>query len=352
MPLHINDDDICPSTLRTDDLGEVTERPWSEFTRLSYTVHALEIAIIARESIDLREAISLAQPFEGVNEAAKMRNQLDQKYETFLAKLPSYFRFGSTVALNGTGPDAAIPVHRWKLHQQLWGVYLRLHRANLSSQTGRASCQLLAQNIISTTAQIQTRCAVRASLSISETQLFNAAMVLIIDLLLSSMPNDAHRSSARLTRMMTRDKIREAIDLLRTDADVRGSLALHDHQPERGNASSPRNLLVLEGLLKLEEEESNNSEESGASISTTSKQNSLRDKVIDMLHSLPQTFGNPTATADQVKSYTSSALDTSTSPSSTTPFYQELDVLPLLSNEPSSDFWQFIDFALSPSLLP
>ena len=45
MPLHINDDDLCLRTLKVNVHGHIAERPRSEFTMLSYTVHALELAI-------------------------------------------------------------------------------------------------------------------------------------------------------------------------------------------------------------------------------------------------------------------------------------------------------------------
>ena len=230
MPLHINDDDLCPTTLKVNVHGHFTERPRSEFTMLSYTVHTLEIAGFARESIDLRGPLRQAQGQEETNERIKMRNHLDKKYEKSIARLHSYFRLGSTVGLISTGPMAAIPVQRWMLHQQLWSLFLRLYRACLSSQDGGASCELLAQNIISTQAPLQSRCAVCGSLSTSETQLFNAAIVLLVDMLFSPKHKDADGSSAPLSRLMTRDKIREAIELLRTQSNAEGSSSPQDPQ--------------------------------------------------------------------------------------------------------------------------
>lgn len=89
MPLHIDDDDICPMTLQVNALGHFTERPRSEFTMLSYTLHALDIAILARESIDLRRPLRRAQRQEETNEGTKMLSLLNGKYESFVAGLPS-----------------------------------------------------------------------------------------------------------------------------------------------------------------------------------------------------------------------------------------------------------------------
>lgn len=354
MPLHINDDDLCPTTLRINVNGHVTERPRSEFTMLSYTVNALQIAMFARESIDLRGPLCRAQGQEATNDRAKMRNHLNKRYEDFIAGLPSYFRLGSTVGNTSTGPMAAIPVQRWMLHQQLWSLFLRIHRASLSSQDGRTSCQLLAQNIISTQAQIQVRCAVCGSLSTSETQVFNAAIVLLVDLLFSSKHKDADRSSAQLNRMMTRDKIWEAIELLRTPETSPFP------QGPQVKASAQRSIIALEALMNLEEEESDNNDQSSRANSRPAvKPNSptktpLKTKITHILTTLQQTTPTPkpapAATATQQASSTSpSTTDLATSiippPTAATDGSPDLNVLPLLSNnDPNLDFEQFFDF--------
>ena len=360
MPLHINDDDLCPMMLKVNVHGHITERPRSEFTMLSYTVHALEIAVFARESIDLRGPLRPAQRQEETNEGAKMRDHLNKKYEKFIAGLPSYFRLGSTVGLTSTGSMAAIPVQRWMLHQQLWSLFLRLHRASLSFQDGRASCQLLAQNIISTQAQIQARCAVCGSLSTSETQWFNAAIVLLIDLLFSSKHKDANRSSAQLSRLMTRDKIREAIELLRTRSDAEGLPSPQYPQSERVKASAQRSVIALEALMKLEEEESGNNEEGDGANSTGNRlggqgvksdsnaRKSLKNKIMDILQALQGNAKNAAAAMEQTSLNLFSAPDISMPLPTATDGFQDLDVLPVLSNDPSCNFWQFLDFAPLP----
>ena len=360
MPLHVNDDDLCPTTLRINDNGHVTKRPRSEFTLLSYTVHALQIAMFARESVDLRDPLRQAQVQEATNDDAKMRNHLNKRYEDFIAGLPSYFRLGSTVGITSTGPMAAIPVQRWMLHQQLWSLFSRIHRASLSSQDGRTSCQLLAQNIISTQAQIQVRCAVCGSLSTSETQVFNAAIVLLVDLLFSSKHKDTDRSSAQLSRLMTRDKIWEAIELLRTRSGAEISPFPQDPEAQQVKAPTQRSIIALEALMKLEEEDSGNNEKSRGASSTGTRprgqglkpnsdtQNSLKNKVTHILTTLQQT-ANPAAaaTTEQASSNSpSSTLTTSIpSPTAATDGFPDLDVLPLLSNnDPILDFDQFFDF--------
>lgn len=84
MPLHIDDDDLCPMTLKVNVHGHITERPRSDFTMLSYTVHALEIAGFARESIDLRGHSRHAQGQEDTNGGIKMRNHLNKSMKSLL----------------------------------------------------------------------------------------------------------------------------------------------------------------------------------------------------------------------------------------------------------------------------
>ena len=355
-PLHINDDDLCATTLSIDVHGHVSERPRSEFTMLSYTVHALEIATFARESIDLRGPLHLVQRQEGTNELVKMRTHLNKKYENFVTGLPSYFRLGSTMGLTSTGPMAAIPVQRWMLHQQLWSLLLRLHRASLSSSDGRTSCLQLAQNVISTQAQIQVRCAVCGSLSTSETQLFNAATVLLVDLLFSSEYRDADCSSARLSRLMTRDKIREAIELLQGRIGAEGSSSQVDPLSERVKASSQRSIMALEALMKLEEDESGSDGKSNGANSTqnglegqvarrdSSANTSLKKKVMDILETLQENANTAALVKEQASStYFFDPEMFMPSPTINDGF-QDLDVLPVLSNDPSCDLWQFLDF--------
>ncbi|KAF4260287.1 hypothetical protein KXV58_002641 [Aspergillus fumigatus] len=354
MPLHINDDDLCPSAWRVTVNGEITERPRSEFTMMSYTVHALELAGIVRESIDLRGAPT-QQP-DGTAESAKLRRHINNKYEKYIATLPSYFRLGSTVGLTATGPMAAIPVQRWMLHQQLWSLLLRLHRADLSSPISRASCQLLAQNIVSTQAQIQARCAVCGSLSTSETQLFNAAVVLLLDLLFSSKQGDGDSASAHLSRLMTRDKIREAIELLRTKSLMEGS-SLHDLHLEQVKGSAQRSVVALEALMKLEEGDfdhngtnSSNSAAGNRTREPLAAKDSLRLRITDILRDLsgradPEgaPVQEPQAPMDPLSPFQVSM------PFANVPDgFHDLDVLPILSNGLSPNFWQFLDFPPPP----
>lgn len=357
IPLHINDEDLCPTMMKASHHGHVTERPRSEFTMLSYTVHALEITILARESIDLRSPLSSAQRQEETNEGADMRVQLNKKYENFVAGLPSYFRLGNAVGLTSTDYMAAIPVQRWMLHQQLWSLFLRLHRTSLSSHNGRASCQLLAQNIISTQAHIQARCAVCGSLSTSETQVFSAAIVLLIDLLFPPEYKDADRSSAQLTRLITRDSIREAIELLRTRSEAEDSTSSQDLQLKRVKGSTRRSVIALDALMKLEEEESSNKGESDGAKSTANclrgqRLNSdnnggklLKNKILDILEALEGNAEKPDTAMEQPSPDSFSGLDMSMPLLTASDGFQDLDVLPMLSNDPSHDFWQFLDFA-------
>ncbi|KAL9097280.1 MAG: hypothetical protein Q9165_000707 [Trypethelium subeluteriae] len=356
MPLHINDEDLDPTTLTVDNHGCITERPRSEFTMLSYTVHAIEVAGLARECVDLRGSLRQAPQQVVVDQGAKIRNHLNKKYESFLVGLPSYFRLGSPVGFTSTGPLQAIPVHRWMLHQQLWALCLRLHRANLSTQNGRISCQLLAQNVISTQTHIQARCTVCGSLTSSDTQLFNAGVVLLLDLLSSPTRSDDENSSAELSRVVTRDKIREAIELLQTRSHA--EVPALPQEPRSGSINAPvqRSVAALEALMKLEEELSAANKESlvenhphspldrrSAGFNPNARE-SLKDKVTDVVTALQRNALTTAAETEHTSLNPLSAAEICLPLPSATDEFQDLDVLPVLSNDPSCNFWQFLDF--------
>ena len=338
MPLHINDGDLCLPTERVDAHGHITERPRSEFTMLSYTLYALELAALVRESVDIRGP---TRQLPNPDQEANMHKHLNKRYEDLVAGLPSHFRLGSSIGLNATGPQAAIPVHRWVLHQQLWSLFLRLHRGSLATPGGRMSCQLLAQNIISTHAQVQSRCTVCRFLTTGEAQLFNAAAVLVIGLMFSPR-SDGDCSGSQLARMMSRDKAREAIELLRTSHD-NGSPSLTHMAREK---AAQRSIHALEALMKLEEEVSGRDDMSRAADASPSGNGadvSLKSKVMNVLKSIQSTAAE-----------TEHAPVESFSFDMPTPFLMdsagiyEPDILPGLSNDPSCSFWQFLDFDLFP----
>ncbi|KAJ5894312.1 hypothetical protein N7495_006003 [Penicillium taxi] len=326
MPLHLNDEDLQRAH------GNISERPLSEFTMLSYTVHALKLVIMVRESIDLQDS---------AEEAAQRRQHLNQKYENYVTSLPSYFRLGSTVGLTAMGPMAAIPVQRFMLHQQLWSLLLRLHRATLSSPMGRASCQQLAHNIINTQAQLQARCTVCCSLSTNDTQLFNATVVLVLGLLFDSPSNEAERSSAQLSRLMTGDRIREAIELLRTKIPPEEYPSGDAMPKDQLQSSVSRSVVALEALMKLEQTSGDGDNRHAGNKTGPSQKNSLYRQVIEILKSLS---GSATPT-DSLSTPGNASLSLSIPVADGFP---ELDVMPILSNGLSPNVWDFLDFQLPP----
>ncbi|PWY66012.1 hypothetical protein BO70DRAFT_346152 [Aspergillus heteromorphus CBS 117.55] len=342
-PLHVNDNDLWMPTGQVDAQDHITERPRSEFTMLSYTIQALGIVVLVRESIDLRG------PVRQVREDMErtMHRELNRKYERFIAQLPSHFRLGNTAGLTATGPLAAIPVQRWMLHQQLWSLFLRIHRGNLSSQDGRISCQLLAQNIITIQVQIQSRCTVCSSLSAGDTLLFNAAAALVTDLIFSATSKENAGSGSQLAGLMSRDKVREAIELLRMRSgvdDVQLSVA---SDRERAKAAH-RSMNILEALMKLENEMSEHDNESRSEAVQGEAPNNIcnrspRSRIIDVIRSFQDS--TRAAVATEYPSIGSSA-----SSNISTPFpaviegLDELDVLPVISNDFDCDIWQFLDF--------
>ena len=358
MPLHIQDEDLCQISLKVDVRGQIIERPRAEFTRLSYTVHALELAKLTREYIDLRGPLHHVHKQAESIEGATMRDHLNKKYESFVTGLPSYFKLGSTIGVTAiSGPMAAIPVHRWMLHQQLWSLFLKIHR---NSQGGRTSCQLLAQNIINNQAQIQARCAVCGSLSSSKTQLFNAATVLLIDLLFSSQYTEKDRSSAQLNRLMTRDSVREAIELLQTQGGAERATSPQDSNSERVTISAPRSATILEALMKLEEEEwgniervaganstANHAGEQGPQSNNTARK-SLKLRILNTLEALRASTKGTVAPIEKSNVDSFSILDSPRPFLTITGESQDPDVLPMLFDDPNYDFGQFLEFSPPP----
>ena len=337
IPLHINDDDL--EVADSADKSHIIERPRSEFTMLSYTIHALEIAGLVRESIDLRNSMRNA-PRQLSSENSKSLKTLYKKYEKFVAGLPPHFRLGSTVGLTSTGPLAAVPVHQWMLHQQLWGLFLRLYQSGLSFTDSRESCQLLAQNIISSHAQVQTRCVVCGSLSIGDAQLFNAAAVLVICLIF------ADSSGVQLSRLMMRDKIREAIELLHRRGEANYSEIVSNPRHTRARAFNKSGVIALEALMKLEEGNEDYGECEGPRTGRETAGNQgviLKDKVLDILAGLSQSTTDSTAGGPTFDTPDDLGLS-STLPITPDLFPRDLDVLPVISNDPSCDFWQYMDF--------
>ena len=308
---------------------------------MSYTVHAIEVAAIARETMDLRITLRKVPRNDQPGGRAHSRDHLMTRYEEFLANLPLHFRPGSTTGLRSPGPEAAIPVHRWMLHQQLWTLFLRLNRASPLSSDSLATSRLLAHNIIDSQSHMQARCAVCGSLSSNERQVLNAAIALLVNMLLPPKGQDASAPSARLNRLMTMDKVGEAIELLREQPRAYETPSPDDDQSDPSKTFAQRSIGILEALLRLEEEEHTNkrkTENASAQPSLTTQ------KIVNALKSFQQ---NDNTVSDQASSMTDrNTWQSSDTPMSVSPDesgLKDLDVLPMLSSDSGYDFWQFLD---------
>lgn len=344
LPLHINDEDLCSSSAGTNALGYINERPRSEFIQTSCTIYALEVAALARGCID--SFLSLRSTKKEVNTSAAMRTNLNRKYEDFLAQLPSHFRLGSSAGLNSTtAPTAAIPVHRWMLHQQIWSLFLRLHRAGLSSGEGRAGCHLLAQNIIATQSQIQARCTICGTLSTNKDQVFKAAILLLANLLSVSNVPSIDRPGAQLNRIMTRSKIEEAMELLKTGDNLAGGeQRSQEHQSEPWETPAENELRILEALMNLEEEIVTSTQSSGS-------ERPLTQKIKDVLQRLQITnHENANGARNPIPNPLSLSEPPATASFSHSSELQDYGVLPVLSSGDTDDgIWQVLNFDFYPS---
>ncbi|KAJ5239601.1 hypothetical protein N7468_004220, partial [Penicillium chermesinum] len=326
VPLHINDDDMnIPWQI---ERPPVTERPRPEFTMLSYTRYAIDIAILARESIDAQNA-SMREP-----QATGTQKKLSKKHEKFLHDLPAHFKPENTLGLGSAGLLAAVPVHKWMLHQQLWSLFLRLHRGNLSSDS-RAACRLVAQNIITTYAQMRQRCTVCGSLSLGTKQLFNAAALLLLDMLFAVHSNTSQSAEVSLGEVVVKDKIKEAVGLLKMHCSEPGdTIGL-----QRARSHNERCALVLEALLDLEKD----AEIYGSNSENRSSQllSRIKRKVAEVCSDV--STGDTTAGSSESPTLSNSNI-TSSLLNIDNNSWEELDVLPIASNDSDWDFWQFMNF--------
>lgn len=251
------------------------------------------------------------------------------------------------------------------LHQQIWSLFLRLHRAGFSTREGRVACQLLAQNIINTQGQIQARCTVYGSLYTNKHQLFNAAVLLLLDMLFTSAVPDTDRASAQLSRLMTRNKIQEAIELLKTQEDapeIPLPVSSRDPRSKRGQASAQRSLLVLNALMNLEESLTNEKNkgasptqsrlsERGADAGISARK-SILPKATNVLNNLLTTTKENAAASSAPTSpnlFSASGFSTALPPD-LSHGVQEPDVIPVVFNsDPDGVFWEFLDFDPPPS---
>lgn len=330
-PLHINDEDLNePCDVENH---RVVERPRSEFTMLSYTRCVIEIAILARESTDIRN-LQLQEIKMGEQKLTNMKKDLMKRYETFLHGIPEYFNITNTLGLADSGPLAAIPVHKWMLHQQIWNLFLRLHCENTSAR-GRSPCLLLAQNIINTYGQIKQRCTVCGSLSLGTKHLYDAAVLLLLNIIVREDSRSSEMEIS-LDKIVIRDKVKEATEHLKSQVH---------HDERKWNAkrstqlSTERSILVLEALLKFEGDLGSRGGKGEIGKAGQSPKD-LREKVDYIL----ATLRSEEMLAEECEAGVSLNPSTSYTMLDINSSFGDLDVFPMVSGDAEVDFWQFMDF--------
>ncbi|CDS01187.1 hypothetical protein [Sporisorium scitamineum] len=202
-PLHTTDARLAEG--RTDELSR------DDYCETSYTLCQIELASIIRESIDLRNEQST---LGGVYDVISPNNQklLHVKLETFLSDLPPFYRLDSTEMRPGV-----LAVQRCLLHQQAFDVLLKLNRKSLSSYSERATCTLLAEQIVSTQKLLRSVCPVIDGFWLNFLHLFGATLTLTISMLLDG-------DMTAETRNRRRSKVQSALATMReTPGSDRGS---------------------------------------------------------------------------------------------------------------------------------
>ncbi|SPO21875.1 uncharacterized protein UTRI_01864_B [Ustilago trichophora] len=202
-PLHTTDARLSEG--RTDQIS------LDDHCETSYTLCQIQLANIIRESIDLRnEQSTLGGTYDVISPNNK--KLLHVKLETFLSDLPPFYRLGSTEMQPGV-----LAVQRCLLHQQTFDVLLKLNRKSLSSYSERATCALLAEQIVSTQKLLRSVCPVIDGFWVNFLHLFGATLTLTISLLLDD-DMDAE------TRERRRSKVHTALTTMReTPGSDRGS---------------------------------------------------------------------------------------------------------------------------------
>ena len=202
-PLHTTDARLSDG--RTDEISR------DDHCETSYTLCQIDLANIIRESIDLRnEQSTLGGTYDVISPNNK--KLLHVKLETFLSDLPPFYRLDSTEMRPGV-----LAVQRCLLHQQTFDVLLKLNRKSLSSYSERATCALLAEQIVSTQKLLRSVCPVIDGFWVNFLHLFGATLTLTISLLLDD-DMDAE------TRERRRGKVNVALTTMReTPGSDRGS---------------------------------------------------------------------------------------------------------------------------------
>lgn len=202
-PLHTTDARLSEG--RTDEIS------LDDYCETSYTLCQIELANIIRESIDLRnEQSTLGGAYDVISPNNK--KLLHVKLETFLSDLPPFYRLDSTEMRPGV-----LAVQRCLLHQQTFDVLLKLNRKSLSSYSERATCALLAEQIVSTQKLLRSVCPVIDGFWVNFLHLFGATLTLTISLLLDDDLTEE-------TRSRRRGKVHTALATMReTPGSDRGS---------------------------------------------------------------------------------------------------------------------------------
>lgn len=237
-PLHTTDARLSEG--RTDEIS------LDEHCETSYTLCQIQLANIIRESIDLRnEQSTLGGTYDIISENNK--KLLHVKLETFLSDLPPFYRLDSTEMRPGV-----LAVQRCLLHQQTFDVLLKLNRKDLSSYSERATCALLAEQIVSTQKLIRSVCPVIDGFWVNFLHLFGATLTLTISLLLDdnmdAQTRDRRRSKVNIALATMRetpgsDRGSRIIEMLLEEEQKQWDMA--QHQPDSATSRSTLDLATL-----------------------------------------------------------------------------------------------------------
>ena len=152
-----------PLNLTDDDMREIpfrASRPFDEWTPSSLSIAKIHLAHLVRGSVDM---LNEQAQNGGSSRVWNLENRakLDEQYQHFLKQLPEFFHLDVPFA-GAQGWKGIAEVQRWLIHQLVFSLLLKLHRADLGkkvSGTKLSSCPVVQSlTFVVTIQRVQQSC--------------------------------------------------------------------------------------------------------------------------------------------------------------------------------------------------
>lgn len=275
LPLNIPDHDL--------DEGKFHNWPLSKWTNSTFTIVQLGLARIVREATYLGLLEEQCTSFKGTDVKHRFSSSglshmskgslqsIEKLLSQYIADLPPFYSIDND-ANTSTG---FIRVQRWQLHTQIFEFLLHLNRNTLSrsaiffeetrtsfyAELGLMSpsglMQRIAKRVIEQAPFVRRVCPVIDGFAIHYSQLYNACMVLVLDLICRHALSHSLEANYQRERASTRVQIQESLTNLRMSAKPFGSGVTGTIGPLSGSSAFDaqwRGAQILEKLMAFEDE--------------------------------------------------------------------------------------------------